>query len=214
VELNALWYNALCILAEWIKDEQGAQAAKWVAELAQKTKRSFNEQFWYAEGRYLYDVIDETNGKDTACRPNQIFAISLDHPVLETAFWAPVLEKVSQELLTPYGLRSLSPKHPDYKIAYIGNLWARDAAYHQGTVWGWLIGPYIDAWLKVHPNDFDRARGFLKDFETHMHLAGMGTISEIFDGDFPYEPRGCIAQAWSVGEVLRCLLLTSKANSA
>lgn len=209
VELNALWYNALCILAEWIKDEQGLEEAKWVLELAQKTRKSFNEQFWYAEGRYLYDVVDQKMGKDAACRPNQILAISLDHPVLETAFWQPVLEKVTQELLTPYGLRSLSPHHEDYKIAYIGNLWARDAAYHQGTVWGWLIGPYIDAWLKVHPGDLAGARVFLKDFEQHLQQTGMGTISEIFDGDFPYEPRGCIAQAWSVGEVLRCLLKTS-----
>lgn len=214
VELNALWFNALCILAEWVKEQQGAEAARWIIELAQRTKRSFNAQFWNDAGGYLYDVIDEQNGQDDACRPNQLLAISLDFPVLDPIYWRPVLDKVTAELLTPFGLRSLSPKHPDYKIAYIGNLWARDAAYHQGTVWGWLIGPYIDAWLKVHPGDLAGARRHLKDFEIHLQLAGMGTISEIFDGDFPFEPRGCIAQAWSVGEVLRCLLLTSEGCDA
>ena len=118
------------------------------------------------------------------------------------------METVSRRLLTPVGLRSLAPGHPDYKPAYFGDLRARDAAYHQGTVWAWLIGHYIDAWLKVH-GDKGAARAMLKGFEQHLRDAGVGTISEIFDAEAPYHPRGCIAQAWSVAEVLRAYLKTA-----
>ena len=109
---------------------------------------------------------------------------------------------VHERLLTPVGLRSLAPGHPDYKPKYDGDLRSRDAAYHQGTVWAWLIGPFIDAWLKVHPNDFERARGFLKGFVAHLSEACVGSLSEIFDAEPPYTPRGCVAQAWTVAEVL------------
>jgi glycogen debranching enzyme len=147
-------------------------------------------------------VIDGPNGNDAAIRPNQLFAISLPHPVLFQRYWTPVLEVVKNRLLTPYGLRTLSDDHPDYKKHYRGDLRARDAAYHQGTVWPWLIGHYIDAQLKVQP-DRSAARRLLSGFEEHLLDAGMGSISEIFDAEAPFAPGGCIAQAWSVAEVLR-----------
>lgn len=203
VELNALWYNALNILAGWLNDEDPAQAAN-LREHALRARQSFNRRFWFDEGGYLYDVIDGPNGSDKACRPNQVFAISLDFPILDEERWASVMNVVEHRLLTPVGLRSLSQEHPDYKASYRGDLWTRDAAYHQGTVWGWLIGPFIDAWLKLHPNDCDGARQFLAGFEQHLGEAGVGSISEIFDAEAPFTPRGCIAQAWSVAEVLRC----------
>jgi glycogen debranching enzyme len=152
--------------------------------------------------------VDGPKGDDDSIRPNQIFAISLDHPVLRPDYWAAVLAVVERELLTPVGLRSLSPHNPDYKQNYHGDLKTRDAAYHQGTVWAWLIGPFIDAWLKVHPNEQKRAREFLQAFGAHLNEAGLGTISEIFDAEPPHSPRGCIAQAWSVAEVLRCWVKT------
>jgi len=129
--------------------------------------------------------------------------VSLTHPVLEPGRWKPVLEVVRAKLLTPVGLRSLSPDHPDYKPRYYGDLRARDAAYHQGTVWAWLIGPFLDAWLKVHPNDLKTAAHFLAGFKAHLGEACLGTISEVFDAEPPFTPRGCAAQAWSVAEVLR-----------
>ncbi|MEP6822826.1 MAG: amylo-alpha-1,6-glucosidase [Chthoniobacterales bacterium] len=172
--------------------------------------RRFNERFWFAEGGYLYDGIDPpTGGDDPACRPNQIFALSLDHPVLAPEHWAAVVEVAQRELLTPMGLRSLSPRHQDYKPTYHGDLRTRDAAYHQGTVWAWLIGPFIDAWLKVHPDQRATARSFLAAFPDHLAEAGIGTISEVFDAEKPHAPRGCIAQAWSVAEVLRCWVKTA-----
>lgn len=209
VEINALWYNALRLLEGWLREERGDDAAAPIKRQADQVYRSFNERYWYAEGKYLYDVIDGEHGNDPACRPNQIFAISLDHPVLDSNRWKPVLDSVKDRLLTPVGLRSLAPGHPDYKAKYWGDLRARDAAYHQGTVWCWLIGPFIDAWLRVHPDDRQGARRFLSGFEHHLGEAGIGTISEICDAEAPYTPRGCIAQAWSVAEVLRAWARTA-----
>jgi predicted glycogen debranching enzyme len=207
VEINALWYNALRLMAGWLREE-GDPDAPLMDEHAERARESFNKRFWYGEGGYLYDVVDGEFGDDTACRPNQIFAISLDHPVLEEARWMPVFNVVRERLLTPVGLRSLAPGHRDYKAQYYGDLRARDAAYHQGTVWGWLIGPFVDAWLKVHPNDKEGARQTLAGFEAHLTDGGIGTLSEIFDAEPPYTQRGCIAQAWSVAEVLRAWLKT------
>ena len=164
VEINALWYNALRLLEGWVRAEEGNDAAAQLAAHAERARRSFNSRFWYEEGGYLYDVVDGEAGDDPACRPNQIFAISLANPVLERARWAPVLDIVKERLLTPVGLRSLAPGHPDYKSKYYGDLRARDAAYHQGTVWAWLIGPFIDAWLKVHPEDRIGAAPFSRRF--------------------------------------------------
>jgi len=153
-------------------------------------------------------VLDGEHAKeDAAIRPNQVFAISLKHPVLHRERWEPVLEVVRRELVTPVGLRSLAPGHTDYKANYDGDLRARDAAYHQGTVWGWLIGHYVDATLKVNP-DVGAARALLRGLEEHLLHTGIGQISEIFDATEPYKPRGCIAQAWSVAEALRVFLKT------
>jgi predicted glycogen debranching enzyme len=200
VEINALFYNALRILQQYASEEGDGDTARRMDELANRVQQSFNARFWIDDGQYLYDVLDEN---DPALRPNQIFAISLDHPVLERSRWKAVVDVVERELVTPVGLRSLARNHPDYKPHYAGDLRARDAAYHQGTVWGWLIGPFIDAWSKVYgPTGATR---FLSGFEPHLGDACIGTISEIFDGEPPFTPRGCAAQAWSVAEVLRCL---------
>ena len=154
---------------------------------------------------YLYDVVDSEDGTDDAsCRPNQLFAISLEHAVLEPVRRESVLRVVQDRLVTPFGLRSLAPGHADYKSRYFGNLRSRDGAYHQGTVWAWLIGPFVDAYLKVHPTDVNGARRLLEAFDQALSEFGVGSIGEIFDGDEPFNPRGCIAQAWSVAEVLRC----------
>jgi glycogen debranching enzyme len=208
VEINALWYNALCLLESWLRDESGEARAAEVAELASLVKQSFNRRFWYESGGYLYDVVDGPHGDSAECRPNQIFAISLDHPVLERSRWAPVLRTVEERLLTPVGLRSLAPGSAEYKAQYSGDLRSRDAAYHQGTVWGWLIGPWIDAWLRVHPDRRGEARRFLDGLLEHLDDYGVGSLAEIFDAEEPYTPRGCIAQAWSVAEVLRCYVAT------
>ena len=211
VELNALWFNALKLLEGWLREAGDAKTANKYAECAERARKSFNERFWFADGNYLYDVIDVNGGNETdsACRPNQLFAISLDHPILDQARWKSVVDVAEKELLTPVGLRSLSPNHPDYKPIYGGDLRSRDGAYHQGTVWAWLIGPFIDAWLKVRPGENAAARKFLERFPESMNENGLGTISEVFDAREPHRAGGCIAQAWSVAEVLRCWLKTS-----
>ncbi len=212
VEINALWYNALRLLQRWLEQEGDPAMVERVRETADNAQASFNRRFWNEEKGYLYDVIDGESGDDPALRPNQIFAMSLAHPVLAQVHWRPVLEAVASRLLTPVGLRSLDQRERDFKPRYDGDLRARDAAYHQGTVWGWLIGPFIDAWLRVHPEDKYTARGFLDGFVPHLHEGGVGSISEIFDAEEPFVPRGSIAQAWSVAEVLRCLVLTAEDN--
>lgn len=207
VEINALWYNALCLFAGWLREE-GDPLAPEIEEWARRTWESFNARFWYSEGGYLYDVVDGEQGDDAACRPNQIFSISLDHPVLARERWHPVFDVVRERLKAPVGLRSLAPGHRDYKAQYYGDLRARDAAYHQGTVWGWLAGPYVEAWLKIHPQDRAAAHAYIEGFRQHLDDAGVGTLSEVFDAEEPYTPRGCIAQAWSVAEILRAWILT------
>jgi len=209
VEINALWYNALEVCAGFLSDVGDVEAAAAVAAAAERTRRSFNERFWYEEGGYLFDVVDGPAADDSSCRPNQLLAISLPNPVLDGIRWRPVVETVRERLLTPFGLRTLAPGCPDYQETYQGDLRARDAAYHQGTVWPWLIGPFVDAWLKVHPEDRDGARGFLTAFDDHLSEAGIGSVSEILDASPPFVPRGCIAQAWSVAEVLRSWVKTS-----
>jgi predicted glycogen debranching enzyme len=205
VEINALWYNALRVMEKWMKEESQIARASEIAKLADATRLSFNQRFWNAQTGYLYDVVDGENGKDDpACRPNQLFAISLPHPVLDQQYWQPVLQCVKERLLTPVGLRTLSSDHPDYKKDYHGDLRTRDAAYHQGTVWPWLIGPYINAWSRVHPEQRKGAREYLGQLlERHLHEACIGSISEIFDAEGQFTPRGCIAQAWSVAEIIR-----------
>jgi predicted glycogen debranching enzyme len=210
VEINALWYNALRLMAGWLYEGNDQARATQLMALTDRVRDSFNRRFWYEAGGYLYDIVDaETGGNDDSCRPNQVLAISLDHPVLVESRWAAVMDVVTKRLLTPVGLRSLAPGSPDYKSKYYGDLRSRDAAYHQGTVWGWLIGPYVDAYVKLHPEKRAQAREFLLGFEPHFNEQCVGTISEIFDAEPPYTPRGCIAQAWSVAEVLRCWVKTA-----
>ncbi|MFN2542450.1 MAG: amylo-alpha-1,6-glucosidase [Chthoniobacterales bacterium] len=211
VEINALWYNALRLLVCWLREEGEATSAERYDEQAERMRASFNQRFWYAQGGYLYDVVNVNGGSenDSSCRPNQLFAVSLDYPVLDPEHWGAVIQVAETKLLTPVGLRTLSPDDPAYKPIYSGDLRSRDGAYHQGTVWAWLIGPFIDAWLKVHPHDRTAARKFLARYPEHLSEAGMGTISEVFDAREPHHEGGCIAQAWSIAEVLRAWLKTA-----
>ena len=204
VELNALWYNALRLLEGWTRDVRGEDAARAWGGHAARAHASFNARFWYADGGYLHDVVDGPEGDSTECRPNQVFAVALPHAVLDRERWEPVLRTVEERLLTPVGLRSLAPGSAEYRARYFGNLRERDAAYHQGTVWGWLIGPWVDAWLKLHPEGRTEARRFLAGLVEHLDEFGVGSVAEIFDAEAPYAPRGCVAQAWSVAELLRC----------
>jgi predicted glycogen debranching enzyme len=203
VEIQALWYNALCVMADFADRFGDKKDKEKYLEMAKTAKNSFNKTFWNAEENCLFDVVDGEN-KDASVRPNQIFAVSLPNAILTDAEKArKVLEKVESELLTSAGLRSLSPKDSRYCPIYIGSPFERDSAYHQGTVWAWLIGGFVDAYRKVSPEDEKRVEEILKNFENHLTEAGIGQISEIFDADAPHKPRGCPAQAWSVAEVLR-----------
>jgi predicted glycogen debranching enzyme len=203
VEINALWYNALCNMRDWLRQEGRHARAAQIAKHAAKCRESFQKRFWFEAGGYLYDVVDGENGDDSSLRPNQIFAVSLDFPVLAQDKWPDILKCIEERLLTPVGLRTLAPEEKDYKPKYYGNLRDRDAAYHQGTVWPWLIGPYIDAWLKVHPKEPSEAMKLLRAFDGRLSENAVGSIGEIFDAEEPYTHRGCVAQAWSVAEVLR-----------
>jgi predicted glycogen debranching enzyme len=216
VEINALWFNALSLVARWTEEEQSAKVGAAVGALRDRARESFNRRFWCAEREHLYDVVDVIDGgagatrDDPALRPNQLFAVSLPNPVLDSARWASVLESSRAQLLTPVGLRSLAPNEPEYKGWYDGDLRARDAAYHQGTVWAWLAGAFVDAHLRVHPDDLEAARGVVLAFAPHLGEACIGSISEVFDAESPFVPRGCVAQAWSVAEVLRAWVKTAR----
>ena len=204
VEINALWYNALCF-AEELSRSFG-EVSLFSAELLPRIARSFQDTFWIEDGAYLGDVFSRS-ALDCAIRPNQIFAVSLPFSPLTPSQAAGVCSKVKEHLLTPCGLRTLSPSDSAYRGRYEGNSAQRDGAYHQGTVWPWLLGPFGEACLKV-AEDKKEAGGFLLDhlrsfLRLHLHVAGVGCISEIFDGDPPHAPRGCISQAWSVGEIIR-----------
>jgi predicted glycogen debranching enzyme len=200
VEVNALWFNAMCLMAAWARELQ--QEASDYQNLAAQIGKSFRERFWHERG-YLYDVVDGPEGDDASLRPNQIFAVSLPYAAVYGPQAKAVVDIVERALLTPLGLRSLAPEDPRYIGQHTGDRWQRDASYHQGTVWSWLIGPFIDAHLRVY-KDKHRARQLLQGLLQHLDAEpGIGTISEVFDGDPPHRPRGCIAQAWSVAEVLR-----------
>ena len=206
VEINALWYNALRIVEELSLKFGDSEWFARCEHLAAKAKRSFNKTFWNEDNGCLYDYVDG-DYRDAAIRPNQIFAVSLPHRLLTGEKARSIVRVVQKELLTPFGLRSLSPKHEDYVGHYGGDSYYRDTAYHQGTVWAWLLGPFITAYISVN-NRSKAAKEYTEELLSkllHDHLldAGLGTISEIFDGDPPHHPRGCIAQAWSVAEVLR-----------
>jgi predicted glycogen debranching enzyme len=210
VEINALWYNAVRLLAQWCRSFD--RDAAHLDAVAERTRAEFNRRFWFEPGQYLYDIVDGEAGDDSSLRPNQIFSLSLRYPVLDESRWRQVVDAVAERLLTPYGLRTLDSAHRDFKAQYFGDLRARDAAYHQGTVWAWLIGPFIDAWLRAYPGRREDARALLAAFDDHLSDACIGTISEVFDASEPYAPRGCVAQAWSVAEVLRSLVRLQRAD--
>lgn len=199
VEINALWYNALCTMTSFA-NRLGKSADDYL-NMTNRVQAGF-KSFWNEDTGYCYDVIDGPDGNDPALRPNQIFAVSLPHSPISIEHQRAVVDTCARHLLTSHGLRSLSPDSPHYIGHYGGNQSQRDAAYHQGTVWGWLIGPFISAHLRVY-GDRELARSFLQPLIHHMTDHCVGSVSEIFDGNPPFVPRGCIAQAWSVAELLR-----------
>jgi predicted glycogen debranching enzyme len=228
VEVQALWYNALRIMESFAERYGDTERQKAFVTMADRACGSFNAAFWNAAEGCLYDVIDDA--RDNSLRPNQILAVSLPYSMLDfeanhglnvgarapalTLGASPrakaVVATVERELLTPRGLRTLGAKDRRYRGRYTGDPFSRDTAYHQGTVWPWLAGPFFTAYLKVHDWDQDsrtRVKAWLAQFETHLTEAGLGQVSEIFDGDPPFTPRGCIAQAWSVAELLRLATL-------
>ncbi|MBC7881178.1 MAG: amylo-alpha-1,6-glucosidase [Anaerolineae bacterium] len=199
VEINALWFNALLSMSTFARRLN--KPAEVYRALASQVQSGFR-RFWNPELGYCYDVLDTPEGNDASLRPNQIFAVSLPESPLNPEEQRGVVDACSRSLLTSYGLRSLNPGHPQYQGHYGGAQLQRDGAYHQGTVWGWLLGSFALAHLRVY-NDKILSASFLAPIAQHLHNAGLGTISEIFDGDAPFTPKGCIAQAWSVAEVLR-----------
>jgi predicted glycogen debranching enzyme len=209
VEINALWFNALSIMRDFALAMNDHEAAREYSSAAERAAKSFNARFWFADGGYLYDVIDTPEGDDASLRPNQLFAISVRHSLLENGKAKAVVDLCARELWTPVGLRSLgrttfNARGPDPRYAgrYVGGPRERDAIYHQGTVWSWLLGPFVSAHYRVH-QDTTKARAYLEAIEPHLREGCIGQISEIFDGDAPFTPRGCFAQAWGVAEILR-----------
>ena len=206
VEINALWYSNLCHLAKFYNKRQ-AENAKFYTELAEQVADSFVHLFWNEQAGYLNDCVLPDGTVDASLRPNQIFSVSLPYSPLDKTLQQKVVAAAEQHLLTPRGLRSLAPSDPRYKGRYSGPQGQRDAAYHQGTVWGWLIGPFIEAYLKVHGHSPDakrKCRTWLAPLHRHLEEeACIGSISEIFEGDAPHQPCGAFAQAWSIAEVLR-----------
>ncbi|WP_406657797.1 amylo-alpha-1,6-glucosidase [Methanolobus sp. ZRKC2] len=209
-EINALWYNGL-MYAEFIGQQLGKDTSGF-SEIAEIAKVSFNEKFWNKEKSCLYDTIpghgNENEEKDDSVRPNQIFAVSLPFTMLPRKMEKSIVDVITRELLTPYGLRTLSPSDPNYIGNYQGDTLHKDRAYHNGTVWPWLLGPYITAYTKINEyskNSREDMELLLNALKKHLDEAGIGTISEVFDGNAPHRPGGCISQAWSVAEISRVL---------
>jgi predicted glycogen debranching enzyme len=210
VEINALWHFALSRMARWASDLNDPSAAGRFSAAAERVKRAFSQSFWFEEGGYLYDVVDgpglpvnaQGRPSDASLRPNQIFAVSLGEGLLDPARERAVVATCARELLTPVGLRSQARGEPGYAGRYAGGPAERDAVYHQGTVWAWLLGPFALAHFRVYRNA-RQALSLLEALAPHLDDACLGTVSEIFDGDPPHTPRGCFAQAWSVSETLR-----------
>ncbi len=202
VEVQALWLNAL-----WIGGQRHEEFQEWYDQ----AKESFEKRFWYADGQYLYDVVDldHAHGNvDSTLRPNQIFAVGgLPLQALDGNQARKVVDLVERQLYTPIGVRSLAPDDPSYRRKYQGGIFSRDGAYHQGTAWAWLLGPFVEAWVRVRGSTrtaIEEARQrFLPPLLDHLNVAGLGHVSEIADGDEPHTPRGCPFQAWSLGELLR-----------
>jgi predicted glycogen debranching enzyme len=208
VEVQALWYHALRIMQDLALRFGLDRDASHYRDLADLARVSFQPLFWNPAADCLYDVVDR-NLRDASIRPNQIFAASLFHKLLPPARAKAVVDTVHRYLWTPYGLRTLAPADPGYRPRYQGDPASRDSAYHQGTVWPWLMGPFITAFLAVHGHSAEareRARGWLAEFRRFMEQEGVGQVPEVFDGDEPHRPGGCIAQAWSIAEILRAAL--------
>jgi predicted glycogen debranching enzyme len=203
VEINALWLNALDVAVRLASARRNADEKRFCQSLLARAGASF-ARFWNEERACLYDVIDVDGGSthDASIRPNQILAVSLPYSTLSQVEMRAVVDCCGRELLTSHGLRSLSPKDPGYIGRYWGDGRQRDAAYHMGTVWGWLLGPFVRAHYRVH-GDARRAQSCLEPLAPQLNGACLGTLGEIFDGDAPHSARGCFAQAWSVAEILR-----------
>ena len=205
VEIQALWYNALCVAADLATAFEDPDTALFLEQLAERARASFQAQFWNAEAGCLYDVVDG-DSKDGSIRPNQVIALSLHHALVTGSQALAVLAVVERDLLTPYGLRTLAPSDARYRGRYEGGLRDRDAAYHQGPVWPWLTGPFVSAYVKAHGRTAEskaRAAGWLQAIFEHPGTTGIGQIPELLDGDAPHQARGCLSQAWSVAEILR-----------
>jgi glycogen debranching enzyme len=207
VEIQALWFNALKIMEDLGTRFHDGEAVKRYRTSSALVQWTFNRLFWNEERSCLYDVVNGGN-PDGSIRPNQLLAVSLPYSMLARDRAERVLQVVEHELLTPYGLRTLSASDPNYKGRYEGNPYQRDSAYHQGTVWPWLIGPFLSAYFKVHgntPETRQYARGLLSPLEEHLSQGCLGQISEIYDGSVPQLERGCFAQAWSVAQILQVM---------
>ena len=207
IEVNALWLNALVSMAHFAQFLN--KPSTLYDSLSDQVRRNF-QRFWNEPLKYCFDVIDGPNGHDSSLRPNQIFAVSLAESPLTHVQQRAVVDACGRELVTSFGLRSLAPAHPEYQGTYRGGPRERDGAYHQGTVWGWLLGPFVQAHLRVFGDPVEAA-SFLEPIANHIRTHGLGTASEIFDGDAPFEPRGCVAQAWTVGELLRTWAIVASA---
>ena len=208
VEIQALWYNALRVMEDLARKFGHSADAAHYKEMADRARTAFPALFWNPDAGCLYDVVNG-DARDASIRPNQIFAVSLHHKMLPPEKARSVVQTVEQHLLTPYGLRSLAPGDPQYHGRFEGGPFSRDSAYHQGTVWPWLLGPFITAYLEVNgrsPKARQQAERWLADLRRYLENEGLGQIPEVFDGDPPYRSGGCIAQAWSVAEVLRALV--------
>jgi len=210
VEIQALWYNALKIFAELLEINDQMHDAELVNGSAEKAKEAFLEKFWCAEGIIYMDVIDENGNPDPALRPNQLFAASLPFALIDEEQTAAILKAVEEKLYTPVGLRSLAQDDARYVSAYCGDSYKRDSCYHQGTVWSWLLGPYAKAIMYAPQfvgsdglSGKEKIENIIENLKYHLNEACIGSISEIFDADAPHYPRGCVAQAWGVGEILR-----------
>lgn len=208
VELGALWFNALSIVANFANELGHEEKSTMYNRMAYTTEKGFRHRFWNEHAGYCFDVVDGPGGEiDARLRPNQLIAASLQWSPLSAEQRLKVVEACAQHLLTSHALRTLSPSDVDYRGNYTGNVLERDSAYHQGTGWTWLIGPFVIAHMRAY-GDPRAAREYLYPVLTTLGSAGQGTLSEIFEGDAPFRPRGCIAQAWSVAEILRAWLET------
>ncbi len=208
VEINALWYNALCMMAHWAAEFEEADYAQKMRGMADRAKESFEAKFWNEAAGCAFDVIDGPNGNEAKIRPNQIFTAALPFTLFDIEKRKAIMTVAKDRLLTPVGPRSLDPGDPDYHPHYEGDRHHRDAAYHNGTVWPWLTGPFVTAYLRTFGRSKENVaycKEIVNSFETSLLGDSLGSINEIYDGDPPHTARGCIAQAWSVAEILRVL---------